>query len=180
MTSKTSVKESVRSGYEKLGVEGYYKKHSLDYSNPHFNDIEYLLKLNDVQIEIGKTVLDLCCGSGEVTRILGSIKFFNVIGIDPYTAQAYRNNCKTTCLEYNFKDIACGALKNYKFDTIICSFALHLCEESMLNIVLYQLSLIAETLIIITPHKRPVIKSYWKEIKAIKHNKVTLKIYKRS
>ena len=35
---------SVRAGYEELGVEGYYKLHNEDYSNPHINEIEYLLK----------------------------------------------------------------------------------------------------------------------------------------
>ena len=76
-------------------------------------------------------------------------------------------------------DILKGQLINKKYDTIICSFALHLCEETMLNMVLYQLSLIANRLIIITPHKRPEINSWWEEVYREKTNKVTLRVYNK-
>ena len=72
-----------------------------------------------------------------------------------------------------------GALQNRRYDTIICSYAMHLCEESMLNNLLYQLSLIANTLIIITPHKRPEIKNWWYEVESFKYNGVTLKVYRK-
>ena len=175
------MKDSVRAGYEQLGVEGYYKKHCEDYSNPHINEIEYLLRQEEAKGYFGKSILDLCCGSGEVTRILESInvsKEYNIVGLDPYTATAYKKNTNKECLIYDFKDIVTGAIANLKFDTIICSYAMHLCEESMLNNLLYQLSLIADTLIIITPHKRPEIRNWWKEVKSFKHRGITLKIYR--
>ena len=168
---------SVRAGYEELGIEGYYKLHSEDYNNPHINEIEYLIKESKCIQYIGKNILDLCCGSGEITNILKNYEF-NIDGLDPYTAPAYIKNTGKECLIYSFKDIVQGALKNKSYDTIICSYAMHLCEESMLNNLLYQLSLIADTLIIITPHKRPEIKLWWKEIKSFKNNGITLKIYK--
>jgi len=174
--------ESVRAGYEELGIEGYYKLHSEDYSNPHIKEIEYLLKQEIDKNYFGTNILDLCCGSGEITNILKQyegLRKYNIEGLDPYTSPAYKKNTDKECLIYDFKDIVQGALKNKKYHTIICSFAMHLCEKSMLNRLLYQLSLIANTLVIITPHKRPEIKDWWREVDTYKHNGVTLKVYKR-
>lgn len=172
---------SVRAGYEQLGIEGYYKLHSEDYNNPHFADIEYLLQQEINKNYFGTNILDLCCGGGEVTQILekyGYTRKYNIDGLDPYTAPAYKKNTGKDCLIYDFKDIVRGALENKTYHTIICSFAMHLCDESMLNNLLYQLSLIANTLVILTPHKRPDVKVWWKEVESIKHNSVTLKVYK--
>lgn len=173
---------SVRAGYEELGVEGYYKLHNEDYSNPHINEIEYLLKKEIDKNYFGTNILDLCCGSGEVTNILKQymgIRNYNIEGLDPYTAPAYKKNTGKDCLIYDFKDIVQGALNNKRYHTIICSFAMHLCEQSMLNNMLYQLSLIANTLIILTPHKRPDINVWWKEVESHKHNGVTLRVYRK-
>lgn len=172
--------KSVRSGYEELGIEGYYKIHNEDYNNPHFNIVKKLLENYIVHNNIGNNILDLCCGSGEVTRILKEVnKNYKIEGLDPYTAPAYSKNTGLNCMEYAFKDIVNGALYNKKYDTIICSFALHLCEKSMLNMVLYQLSLMSGRLIILTPHKRPEINSWWKEIYREKQEKVTIRVYER-
>ena len=171
---------SIRSGYEELGVEGYYKLHNEDYSNPHFYIVRELLQKYIKYNNIGIDILDMCCGSGEVTHILKEVnKNFNIEGLDPYTAPAYNKNTGLSCMKYNFMDILKGQLINKKYDTIICSFALHLCEETMLNMVLYQLSLIANRLIIITPHKRPEINSWWEEVYREKTNKVTLRVYNK-
>lgn len=175
------MEDSVRAGYEKLGIEGYYKLHNEDYSNPHVSIIKELIDISNCIKYLGNSILDLCCGSGEITNILESIEphSFNIEGLDPYTAPAYKKNTGKDCLVYNFKDIVQGALQNRRYDTIICSYAMHLCEESMLNNLLYQLGLIADTLIIITPHKRPEIRDWWKEVKSFKYNGITLKIYKK-
>ena len=171
---------SVREGYEQLGVDGYYKKHGFDYVNPHFEKIEYLLNLDEVKNRIGTNVLDLCCGGGEVTSILATHgKNYNIDGLDPYTAGAYKKNTGKTCIPYTFKDIVQGKLNGKKYDTIICSFAMHLCELSMLNMLLYQLTNVSDTLIILTPHKRPVIKNWWKKEKEILYEKVKLRIYSK-
>ena len=169
---------SVRQGYEQLGVEGYYKEHGLDYVNPHIDKITHLLNLDEVKKYIGDSVLDLCCGGGEVTTILNSqSKQYSIDGVDPYTAMAYKKNTGKTCMPYTFKDIVLGKLDNKKYDTIICSFAMHLCELSMLNMLLFRLSNISNTLIILTPHKRPVIKNWWKLQKEIIFERVKLRIY---
>ena len=175
--------QSIRAGYEELGVDEYYKEHSDTYSNPHIDRIEYLLKTKTAYENIGNTVLDLCCGSGEITNILLNNDInnkYNIDGLDPYTASAYTRNTGQRCMKLDFKDIVLGALKNKRCDTIICSYAMHLCEESMLNNLLYQLSLISETLIIVTPHKRPDIKQWWIEVGHEKYEGTTLKVYKRS
>lgn len=169
--------DSVRAGYEELGIEGYYKRHCEDYSNPHISIIKELIDISNCIQYLGNNILDLCCGSGEITNILKDSNF-NIEGLDPYTAPAYKKNTGKECLVYDFKDIVQGALQNRRYDTIICSYAMHLCEESMLNNLLYQLSLIANTLIIITPHKRPEVKNWWKEIESFKHKGITLKIYR--
>jgi hypothetical protein len=44
---------------------------------------------------------------------------------------------------------------------IVCSFALHLVEVSRLPTVAFQLAQIADTLLILTPHKRPNLKAEW-------------------
>ena len=169
---------SVRAGYEQLGGDGYYKEHAEDYVNPHIKEIEYLLNTDSAKASVGNTVLDLCCGGGEVTNILLKNNTYVIDGVDPYTAAAYKKNTGRDCLNYDFKSIVQGSLQDKRYDTIICSFAMHLCEESMLNSLLYQLRLIANTLIIITPHKRPDIKSWWNMVEEIKYNKVKLRIYK--
>lgn len=168
---------SIRAGYEKLGIDEYYKQHSEDYTNPHYKTIEHILKNYIETYDIGKNILDLCCGSGEITRILDSIGNYNIEGLDPYTAPAYAKNTDKECYIYNFKDIVNGALENKKYDTIICSFAMHLCEESMLNNLLYQLSRITDILIILTPHKRPEINKWFKLKDEILYNKVRLRMY---
>lgn len=170
-------KESVRHGYENLGIEGYYKIHSEDYNNPHFLYIKRLVINYTNKNDIGHNILDMCCGSGEITTILNEVGEYNVEGLDPYTESAYVKNTGKECMKYSFKDIVCGALKNKRYDTVICSFAMHLCEESMLNMLLFQISLVTDRLIIITPHKRPEITNWFKLNCEMKYNKVKLRVY---
>ena len=172
---------SVREGYVELGVEGYYKKHGTDYTNPHMDKIRYLLNLDEVRTHIGTDVLDLCCGGGEVTSILSAQdKVYRIDGVDPYTAEAYKKNTGKICLPLSFKDIVLGGLEDKKYDTVICSFAMHLCELSMLDMLLFRLSNICDTLIILTPHKRPQIKNRWRLEKEILYQKVKVRIYKKA
>ncbi|MBO0723459.1 MAG: hypothetical protein J2P41_21725, partial [Blastocatellia bacterium] len=61
----------------------------------------------------------------------------------------------------DFERIAEGALAGRSYSLIVCSFALHLIEVSWLPSLLARLGAISQRLLIITPHKRPVIKSAW-------------------
>lgn len=148
--------KGVRNGYSELGVDNYYLLHKDDYCNPHFDVIREML----LREKITGNVLDLCCGSGEVSKVL---KGCFIIGSDPYTYNLYKKNTGYSCYSFSFLDIAQGKLssENIYFDYIICSFALHLCPVSLLPMVLYELSRVSEKLIILSPHKRPYIKEYW-------------------
>ena len=90
------------------------------------------------------------------------------------------NKTNKYCYNKSFKDIILNGLEN-EYDTIICSFALHLCEESMLPTLLYQLSLKSKKLLILTPHKRPNCNNIfgWKETSKKKIKKVNMILYER-
>jgi hypothetical protein len=106
-------------------------------------------------------VLDLAAGSGEVTLALRELGATRVDGVDPYTADAYLARTGNSVERLTFEDVAAGALAGRHYSLVVCSFALHLCEPSRLPAVCQQLSLVGDALLILTPHKRPVIKSEW-------------------
>jgi SAM-dependent methyltransferase len=153
--------EKIRLQYERLGVKGYYAKFGATYSNPHEPQIRMLLErlIQEWHLDLS-SVLDLACGSGEVTTIVlehGG----TVTGIDPFTFEAYRARTGLEAERWNFEEIADGALEGRRFGLIVCSFALHLVEISRLPRVVFQLAQVAQTLLILTPHKRPNLKPEW-------------------
>ena len=162
--------DAIRNMYSELGVDEFYREYGNEYKNPHADIIKKLL----FDVDAGDSILDLCCGSGEVTRCFPEK---DVTGCDPYTHELYKKLTGREVLTYSFKDIALGALSEYRFDTVICSFALHLCEGSLLNQVLFQLAVISNKLIILTPHKRPVIRSYWRLEREVIIDRVRLREY---
>jgi hypothetical protein len=160
----------MRANYDILGVEGYYKKNNESYQNPHFPVLKRaigtvfdklfpLLVLNE---SVGLKLLDIACGSGEVTvaskewadkRLIST----SMVACDPFTSKAYFNRIGQECLELNFQDIASCQIDD-NFDIAFCSFALHLCPESLLYSFMYALSLNTKYFIILSPHKKPVLK----------------------
>src|SRR5690606_23918166 len=99
----------------------------------------------------GKTYLDLGCGDGVASLAIiqqGGI----VTGCDPFLAKEYKKNTGRNCLTLSFEEISQGKLQE-PFDSVVCSYSLHLLPESFLPNFLYQLSLITKELIILTPHK---------------------------
>lgn len=157
--------KAIRIGYEEYGAIGFYQKFGDDYRNPQEADVQKVLELAlaaiNAPISKDNPILDLACGSGEVTLTLTNLGYINIDGIDPYTYNAYRQRTGKTAETYTFEDIADGVLDSRNYNLIICSFALHLLAESRLPALLYQLSRIASNLIIITPHKRPEFKPAW-------------------
>jgi len=156
--------KAIRTGYEEHSVEGFYQKFGDDYRNPQEADVRKVLELAIAAINPpikDNLILDLACGSGEVTLTLTNLGYPNIEGIDPYTYNAYYQRTGKTAETYTFEDIANGVLDGRNYDLIICSFALHLLAESRLPALLYQLSRITSNLIIITPHKRPEFKPTW-------------------
>lgn len=171
----------IHTEYETVGVETFYKLHNKDYINPHLDRLNSVIDKVYVNWELGNKVLDLCAGSGEVTlELLKLNNSLNIEGIDPFTYELYMHNTNKECFNLSFKDIAVNGLSGKNYDTIICSYALHLCDDSMLPIVLWQLSQISNQLIIITPHKRPECDNImgWKKVDSFKLNRVTAKLYR--
>jgi len=173
--------KSIRGEYIKYGTpDEYYKRNSDDYINPHVNIINKCLnKLTDyIRFD---SVLDLSCGGGEVTSELIKMGFDNIVGSDPYTCNLYQKNTGKNCFKISFDDILKGDIKN-KYDLIVCSFALHLCDESKLPILLYQLSLRCKWLVIISPNKRPIIKDNlgFRILSQYEVERVKVRIYRSS
>lgn len=154
--------ESIRKKYEQYSVRGFYQQFGKDYRNPHEPTINRVIQLavQKWQLDLQK-VLDLACGSGEVTLALNNLGYDRIDGIDPYTNKAYWQRTGKLAETYSFEDIGTGVLWGRYYSLIICSFALHLLSESRLPVVAYHLSTIADSLVIITPHKRPNLKPEW-------------------
>ncbi len=151
----------IRPAYEEHGVTGFYQQFGALYRNPHETILQSLLKrvLLEWELEL-EHVLDLACGSGEATLVLQELGA-KVSGIDPYTGQAFFERTGLNAEKFSFDDIANGVLEGRHYSLIVCSFALHLVELSKLPTLMFQLAQITDTLLILTPHKRPQIKSDW-------------------
>lgn len=169
--------DAIRTCYERMGVDNYYITHKDSYTNPHENIIRELLLYARKNWEVKGDLLDLCCGGGEVSNVFLDE---NIEGIDPYTYELYTKNTKKPCKKLSFKDIVESGLDK-RYDTIICSFAMHLCEESMLPMLLFRLSEVSNRLIILSPHKRPNCDGIygWKRIDSRKLEKVNMILYEK-
>lgn len=154
--------EAIRQQYEAHGVEGYYAQFGAEYRNPHEPVIREVLAeaVQRWQLNLSR-VLDLACGSGEVTLALRELGCQQIDGVDPFTGEAYLARTGQPLEAFSFEDIAAGVLAGRQYSLIVCSFAMHLIEESWLPALLTALGLISGNLLILTPHKRPEIKTEW-------------------
>jgi hypothetical protein len=146
----------------RLGVEAYYRRHAATYRNPHEDAVRAALghAVVDWTLDLSH-VLDLAAGSGEATLGLRELGAARVDAIDPFTAEAYRARTGALCEPLDFASVAAGALAGRRYSLIVCSFAMHLCEPSRLPALTQQLSFIGPGLLILTPHKRPVLRREW-------------------
>ena len=153
---------SIRSEYERHGVRAFYEGSGGRYRNPH----EPVLR-RVIEAAVGawapdlSSVLDLACGSGEATLALRRVGARAIDGIDPHTTAAYEARTGCPAEGFSFEEIAAGALSARRYSLIVCSFALHLVEPSRLPALSFQLSRIADSLLVATPHKRPAIDTTW-------------------
>ncbi len=174
--------QSIRKEYEQHGVRGYYEEHGKQYRNPHEAAIRTALHagFSRWQVDLSR-VLDLACGSGEVTLVLQELGCMDISGIDPYTVEAYRTRTGRQAEAFTFEQIGDGALEGRQYSLIVCSFALHLLAPSRLPVVAYQLHRIAPALIILTPHKRPQLQETWgwRLIEEIVHERVRARLYRK-
>ncbi len=152
----------IRGQYERHGSEGYYRRFGRDYRNPHEPIVResILSALARWRPDLSR-VLDLAAGSGEATLALSEAGAGRVDGVDPYTFEAYSRRTGRVAERMTFDQIAAGALAGRKYSLIVCSFALHLCQSSRLPGLACQLALISPALLVLTPHKRPEIRSAW-------------------
>ena len=152
---------AIRAAYEREGPEEFYRRHGGDYRNPHEHIVQAILvqAVAAWRLDLGR-VLDLACGSGEATMALRELGAA-VEGTDPFTGDAYLARTGARALPLSFENVAWGALAGQQFSLIVCSFALHLLEESRLPALCYALSRISPALLVITPIKRPQIKPAW-------------------
>lgn len=165
--------EAVRKGYEALGPQAYYQEHGAGYRNPHEATIAELLRQVAIDWNLNLSrVLDLACGSGEITLALGDLvpreSAGTIEACDPFTQVAYRERTGREAFDWSFQAIAEGALEerrwsldDRRYSLIVCSFALHLCEASWLPRVVQALARATDDLLILTPHKRPHLKPEW-------------------
>ncbi len=153
--------DEIRPAYEEHGVTGFYEQFGSSYRNPHETIIQSLLKrvVLEWQLDLS-SVLDLACGSGEATLVLQELGG-QVSGIDPYTFEAFFERTNLQAETFSFDQIANGILEGRRYSLIVCSFALHLVENSKLPRLMYQLAQITDTLLVLTPHKRPNLKPEW-------------------
>jgi hypothetical protein len=143
----------IRKLYEHLGVDKYYKDYGNQYQNPHSQQIEELIIKNKNTLDYS-AVLDFCAGGGEISWVLQELGYSNFIGSDPYTHQLYKKNLTQKCYQCSFDDVIKGKSEG-KYSCIICSFAMHLCDEQKLYPLVIQLFQHSKSLVILTPHKRP-------------------------
>ncbi len=159
--------KAIRNAYAEQGVENYYRKKGNVYENPHFPFIRQLLRQNEGRIDYAK-IFDFCAGGGEATLVVQELGYAEQIGCDPFTHKLYVKNTGKSCWSLSFEDVVKGKLGKAKlfeneekkpFSCTICSFAMHLCPEKMLFSLTEQLFKVSEKIVIITPHKRPVLES---------------------
>lgn len=152
----------IRQEYEQHGVQGFYEQFGDAYRNPHEAAIRSVLHagLSRWKVDLSR-VLDLACGSGEITLALQELGCTAIDGIDPYTVEAYQARTGREAEPFTFEQIADGALEGRRYSLIVCSFALHLLAESRLPVLAYQLGRLAPALILLTPHKRPRLREAW-------------------
>jgi SAM-dependent methyltransferase len=153
---------SIRAAYEKLGARDYYVRFGASYRNPHEGALRRVIRAAHERwmLNLG-AVLDLACGSGEATVELQLLGAGLVHGIDPFTSAAYRERTGREAETMEFDQIAAGSLAGRRYTLIVCSFALHLVEPSRLPRLVHQLAQVGDSLLVITPHKRPQLRSDW-------------------
>ncbi len=154
--------EPIRRQYERFGAQGFYEQFGSRYRNPHERAVRHAIQVavTTWNLDLSR-VLDLACGSGEATLALREQGALAGEGVDPYSGAAYQARTGQSAETLSFEGIAAGALDGRRYSLVVCSYALHLLEPSRLPRLAYQLSRIAATLLVLTPHKRPDLRAEW-------------------
>jgi SAM-dependent methyltransferase len=160
--SQGETSTAIRRQYERHGTESFYRRFGKDYRNPHEPIVREIVEacVRKWELDLGG-VLDLACGSGEVTLALEQLGCRDIDGIDPYTHDAYFRRTGRKAEALSFSDIAAGVLAGRRYSVVFCSFALHLVPPSRLPRIAWELARVSDSLVVITPHKRPHIDEAW-------------------
>jgi hypothetical protein len=183
--------KSMRGAYDEIGAEAYYECHGEEYSNPHEPLLAAALRKaldawRPTVVEEGplQRGLDLSCGSGEASAAFGTwdgSAGCELEASDPYTYAAYEKRFPgKAAFRWSFADIAGGVLdERPPYDIVMSSFALHLIEPSFLFTTLAALARSARLLVVLTPHKRPVIDAStgWRGSGELVHERVRVRLY---
>jgi len=149
--------------YSSLGVKDAYQKvFSQEYVNPHESNIRLAMRkvVQSWPLDLSH-VLDLAAGSGEITLALMGLGHDNVEATDPFTHGLCLRRTGKPCLTHGFEEIALGRFPPRRYSSVICSYALHLLEPSWLPQFLCGLGNLTDTLLVLSPLKRPVIRPSW-------------------
>lgn len=156
-------KAGARDWYED-GVADHYREHGASYRNPHAPIIDRCMQVAAARwtLDLGH-VLDLAAGSGEFTLAIEHAvgRKLKIDACDAFTIEAYAHRTGRPCERLSFEDIAAGTMRGNRYTLIGCSFAMHLCGVTQLPTLLLELSQIARQLVILSPHKRPIIRDGW-------------------
>lgn len=153
MSNYDKIMKPIRKLYEQFGAKEYYQQYGDFYQNPHESCITELLLQNEKRLDYSQ-ILDFCAGSGEVSACIQALGYDNIQASDPYTHSLFTKKTGIDCQKWSFDDVVRGDLSG-TYSTIICSFAMHLCEEQKLYPLVTNLFGHSQSLVIITPHKRP-------------------------
>lgn len=158
MKSKPSSRNDGARAWYSHGVADHYRETGASYENPHADLVDQCVRdaVRELNFDL-ETVLDLAAGSGEASVPLISLGA-NISAIDPFTFDAYTKRTGRRCERISFEQIAAGALRSRSYSLVVCSFAMHLCEASLLPQLAIELAQASRNLLVITPHKRPTIR----------------------
>ncbi len=148
--------------YNEAGTpEQFYRDKGAQYRNPQERDVRAMLRRQLSPTELDH-VLDLACGSGEATLEVVAMGGRTTC-VDPFCGAACTERTGQECLPFSFESICHGEcfFEPDSFSAVICSFALHLLDESYLPAILAVLASWSPVLIVLSPHKRPHIRPEW-------------------
>jgi len=172
---KTYEAGGIRDEYARMGVDSYYSANRKGYVNPHLSGVQDCLEWAADRIDIGY-FLDLACGNGEASSHLLSMGLTNFKGCDPYFSAIYEANLGRECYDMRFEDIANKGLPE-RFDTVVCSYALHLCPRTYWHSLLWSLSTACNHLVIVSPSKHPVVETHFEQVDGTKVGKTHCRVY---
>eukprot|EP00927_Polykrikos_kofoidii_P051156 TRINITY_DN44957_c0_g1_i1.p1 TRINITY_DN44957_c0_g1~~TRINITY_DN44957_c0_g1_i1.p1 ORF type:complete len:553 (-),score=117.20 TRINITY_DN44957_c0_g1_i1:679-2337(-) len=180
--------DSMHDAYQELGSEAYYKTHGEIYTNPHEPVIaRALVAALDKwapKLELPlRRVHDLACGSGEASAAFSKLSISAGCALDasdPYTFAAFEKRMGRPAYRWSFEDIAGGMLEDMQpYDLVIGSFSLHLLTKTWHHTTLSALARSCRMLIVLTPHKLPVIEpsTGWRMVDEVVQERIRARLY---